>query len=92
MTHDRPYTVTFTPAARRRLDKLPLTAAVALYEHLTGPVADNPHRLGKPLETPYDDVWSTRRGEYRALYTIDDHNRTITVLAVAHRRDAYRPL
>jgi mRNA interferase RelE/StbE len=38
-----------------------------LFEHLTGPVADNPLRLGKPLDAPFDDVWSTRRGEYRAL-------------------------
>ena len=91
MSHPQTYTVTFSPAARRRLDKLPLTAAIALYEHLIGPVADNPHRLGKPLESPLDDVWSTRRGEYRALYTLDDDQRTVTVVAVAHRRDAYRP-
>jgi len=37
MTHALP----FTPAARRRLAKLPLAAAAALYEHLTGPVAEN---------------------------------------------------
>lgn len=86
-----PYGVDFTPAARRRLAKLPLTAAAAMYEHLVGPVAGNPHRLGKPLEAPFDEVWSTRRGEYRALYTIDMYEHIITVLAVAHRRDAYRP-
>lgn len=56
-----------------------------------GPVAENPWRLGKPLEAPFDDVWSTRRGDYRALYTIDPHAETVTILAVAHRRDAYRP-
>jgi hypothetical protein len=28
------------------MNRLPLRAAVALFEHLTGPVADNPHRLG----------------------------------------------
>ena len=44
------YTVTFTSAARRRMDKLPLPAATALYEHVTGSVAANPHRLGKPLD------------------------------------------
>jgi mRNA interferase RelE/StbE len=44
MTEALPYTVAFTPAARRRLDKLPLPAASALYEHLTGPVASNPYR------------------------------------------------
>jgi mRNA interferase RelE/StbE len=85
------YEVTFSPAARRGFAKLPLAAAAALFEHLTGPVAGNPFRLGKPLDEPFDDVWSTRRGEYRALYTIDKHDRTVTVVAVAHRRDAYRP-
>ena len=65
------YTVTFTPAARRRLGKLPLSAATALYEHLVGPVSANPHRLGKPLDVPFEDVLSTRHGDYRALYTVD---------------------
>ncbi|HVW44175.1 MAG TPA: type II toxin-antitoxin system RelE/ParE family toxin [Amycolatopsis sp.] len=90
MTQGLPYAVTFTPAARRRLAKLPLSAASALYEHLTGPVAGNPYRLGKPLDEPFHEVWTARRGEYRALYSIDDDQRTVTVLAVAHRRDAYR--
>lgn len=90
MTPAGGFAVAFTPAARRRMDKLPLEAAIALYEHLTGPVAENARRLGKPLEAPYDGVWTTRRGDYRALYTINDTAHTVTVLAVAHRRDAYR--
>jgi mRNA interferase RelE/StbE len=36
-------------------------------------------------------VRSARRGQYRALYTVDERERVVTVLAVAHRRDAYRP-
>jgi mRNA interferase RelE/StbE len=91
MSQPTPYTIVLTPAARRRLDKLPLPAATALFEHLTGPVAANPYRLGKPLDTPFDQVRSVRRGEYRVLYTVDDDRRIVTVLAVAHRRDAYRP-
>jgi mRNA interferase RelE/StbE len=91
MSEPERYTVAFTPAARRRLDKLPLSAATALYEHLTGSVAANPRRLGKPLDAPFEEVLSTRRGDYRALYTVDDRARIVTVLAVAHRRDAYRP-
>lgn len=70
---------------------MPLPAAAALYEHLTGPVAGNPHRLGKPLDAPFEELLSTRRGDYRAQYTVDDRARVVTVLAVAHRRDAYRP-
>ena len=65
MNPPAPFTVEFAPSARRRMDKLPLEAAVALYEHLIGPVAQNPYRLGKPLEVPYDGVWTTRRGDYR---------------------------
>ena len=86
-----PYVVVFTPAARRGLDKLPLPAAMALYEHLTGPVAGNPYRLGKPLDAPFEELRSTRRGDHRALYTIDELHRRVMVVAVAHRRDAYRP-
>jgi mRNA interferase RelE/StbE len=85
-----PYAVVFTPAARRALAKLPFETAAAIYEHLTGPVSGNPRRLGKQLDKPLDGVWTTRRGEYRALYTIDDQKQVVTVLIVAHRRDAYR--
>jgi len=91
MTRAPLYAITFTPSARRLLGKLPLSVASALFEHLTGPVADSPYRLSKPLDAPFDDVRAARRGDYRVLYVIDDRSRTVTVLAVAHRRDAYRP-
>jgi hypothetical protein len=59
MSELSPNAIDFTPAARRGLARLPQPAAIALPEHLTGPVAGNPHRLGKPLEAPFDDVWTT---------------------------------
>ena len=71
MTETRPYAIFFTSAARRRLDQLPLPVATAIFEHVTGPVAENPHRLGKPLDRPFDDVWTTRRGDYRVLYSVE---------------------
>jgi len=37
-----------------------------------------------------DDRYSARRGEYRVLYLIDEATRTVSVLTVDHRRDAYR--
>jgi mRNA interferase RelE/StbE len=49
MSGSAPYAIVFTSAARRRLGNLPLPAATALYEHLTGPVAENPHRLGQAI-------------------------------------------
>jgi mRNA interferase RelE/StbE len=90
VTQRGPYAITYTAAARRQMNKLPLAAAVAMHEHLTGPVADNPYRLGKQLDAPLDQLHSTRRGEYRALYSISDDAVIVTVVTVAHRRDAYR--
>jgi mRNA interferase RelE/StbE len=37
-----------------------------------------------------DDQYSARRGTYRVIYRIDDKARVVTVVDVAHRRDAYR--
>ncbi|RCW43148.1 mRNA-degrading endonuclease RelE of RelBE toxin-antitoxin system [Halopolyspora algeriensis] len=90
MSHSGSYTISYTAAARRQMNRLPLDAAVAMHEHLTGPVADNPRRLGKRLDPPLERLRSTRRGEYRALYEIDDKEILVSVVTVAHRRDAYR--
>jgi mRNA interferase RelE/StbE len=37
-----------------------------------------------------DDRFSALRGTYRVIYRIDDKARVVTVVDVAHRRDAYR--
>ena len=90
MTDASSYSVVFTAAARRGMNRLPPSVATALFEHLTGPVAENPHRLGKQLDAPLDNLWSTRCGEYRAIYAIDENGHRINIIAAAHRRDAYR--
>jgi mRNA interferase RelE/StbE len=33
-----------------------------------------------------------RAGDYRVIYTVDDHSRVVTVAAVGHRREIYRNL
>jgi mRNA-degrading endonuclease RelE of RelBE toxin-antitoxin system len=85
------YVLAITPTARRQLtEHLPEAVAAAAYEFVVGPLLDNPHRVGKQLRPPLNDRHSARRGTYRVIYRIDDHSRTVTVVDVAHRRDAYR--
>jgi mRNA-degrading endonuclease RelE of RelBE toxin-antitoxin system len=80
-----------TPTVRRALsDLLPETVAAAAYEFITGPLLDNPYRVGKRLLPPLDDRHSARRGTYRVIYRIDDKEHLVTVVDIAHRRDAYR--
>ena len=64
--------------------------AGAAYEFVVGPLVDNPHRVGKQLQPPLADRFSARRGTYRVIYRIDDEQRTVTVLTILHRGDAYR--
>ena len=62
----------------------------AAYEFITGPLLDDPHRAGKPLDPPMAPAWTARRGSYRILYNLDDTHGVVEVTAIRHRFDAYR--
>lgn len=85
------YALETTPTVRRMLtDRLPETVAAAAFEFMTGPLLENPNRVGKRLQPPLDDRFSARRGTYRVIYRIDDKRKVVTVVDVNHRRDIYR--
>ncbi|MDP9165122.1 MAG: type II toxin-antitoxin system RelE/ParE family toxin [Actinomycetota bacterium] len=85
------YTLLLAPGARRALtDVLPETAAFAAREFISGPLARDPHRVGAPLLAPFEGQWCARRGEYRVRYGIDGASRTVRVLDIDHRWEAYR--
>lgn len=71
-------------------EQLPVQVAMAVYELVTGPLATNPHRVGKQLDPPMADQWSARRSDYRVLYRIEEDKRLVYVTRISHRRDAYR--
>ena len=79
-----------TPSARRDLDRLPEAVAAAVLEFLYGALAENPHRVGKPLLGKLSSLHSARRGQYRVIYEVDDEVVTVTVIKIAHRGEAYR--
>jgi mRNA interferase RelE/StbE len=85
------YRVIIAPPARRQLARIPESVAAAVFEFMSGPLADRPHRVGKPLEGELAGRFGARRGEYRIVYRIVDETVTVTMVRVAHRRNAYRP-
>lgn len=91
MTESRYEIVVAAPAARTIRETLPEAVAFAVIDFITGPLLDNPRRVGSALRSELEGVWSARRGTYRILYRIDDGRREVTVLRVGHRRDIYRP-
>ena len=91
---DEAYTLSLAPSARRVLVEgpprgLPLAVAAAVTEFLTGPLLDNPQRVGKPLTRELSGYHSARRGAYRVIYRIDGAMRVVHVLRIDHRTDVY---
>jgi mRNA interferase RelE/StbE len=85
------YRVEVAGSARRDLRRLPGKIAAAIIEFITGPLAENPQRLSKPLRSELADYRSARRGDYRVLFRIDDEKHTILIARVNHRGHIYRP-
>ena len=85
------FAIAWTAAARRALTRIPEKVATAVVEFLYGSLAASPHRVGKPLKLGLEGLHSARRGDYRVIYRIDDELRMVTVIAIEHRSDIYRP-
>ena len=85
------FAIAWAAPARRALARLPEKAATAAVEFLYGSLAANPHRAGQPLRLGLSGLHSARRGDYRVICRIDDDIRHVTVLAIEHRSDIYRP-
>jgi mRNA-degrading endonuclease RelE of RelBE toxin-antitoxin system len=84
------YAIYFSPRARRALEiDLPEAVAAACAEFIFGPLAENPHRVGKPLRDELAGSYSARRGQYRVIYEIHEDRVAVRVITIRHRRDAY---
>ncbi|MBB1511246.1 type II toxin-antitoxin system RelE/ParE family toxin [Tessaracoccus sp. MC1627] len=85
------YELVLTPPAVRAIQsELPQAVAAAVIEFMTGPLVENPRRVGKMLRRELEGIWSARRGTYRVLYRINDQVDEVVVLRIDHRRDVYR--
>lgn len=84
------YDVMLSRQARRNLhENLPLNVAVAAMETIDASIAANPHRVGKPLNEPFDGYYAARRGTYRIIYRINEDKHAVEIHSLRHRRDAY---
>lgn len=85
------FAIAWTAASRSALTRLPEKVASAVVEFLYGSLAESPHRVGKALKLGLEGLHSARRGDYRVIYRIDDDQHLVTIIAIEHRSDVYRP-
>ena len=82
------YKVELRRRVRQSLDKLPekdRQVVIATLESLEQ--EPRPRGVEKIRGT---ELWRIRKGDYRAIYYINDRERIITVVRIGHRRDVYR--
>ena len=83
------YSVVFARSARKELVSLPPKLAQRVLRNIEGLQRDPRPPGCRKLEGSVN-LWRIRIGDYRVLYAIDDEHRIVDVIAVRHRRDAYR--
>lgn len=83
-----PYTISIKRSAEREMAALPDKIFERIAESIISLELD-PRKLGsKKLRG--SSHYRIRTGDYRVLYTIDDENLTVEIIAVGHRREVYR--
>ena len=85
------HAVMWTATAARALERLPEKVAAAAVEFIYGSLVENPRRVGKSLRFELEGLHSARRGDYRVVYEIDREQEVVTIVAIQHRSDVYRP-
>jgi mRNA interferase RelE/StbE len=83
-----PYAVYLKRSAEKELDRLPKEVHDRIVKRLIS-LRDNPRPLGTKKLYGQDE-YRIRVGDYRILYAINEKEKKINVVSVAHRKEAYR--
>jgi len=81
------YEIRIIHPAEKELDRLPNTIQKRIIKRILS-LENNPHPRGAHKLSGREE-YRLRVGGYRILYTIDDSERMVTIMAVGHRRDVY---
>jgi mRNA interferase RelE/StbE len=83
------YIITFARSARKELETLDAAIVRRIFPRIES-LAKDPCPRGCLKLQGEDHLWRIRVGYYRIIYSIDAEKRIIDVIAVRHRREAYR--
>jgi mRNA interferase RelE/StbE len=83
------YEVFLEQAAERDLRKLDPADFHRLVSRIKA-LAENPRPVNCKKITGSRNDWRIRIGTYRVIYEIDEKAKTVNVMRIRHRREAYR--
>lgn len=85
------YEIAWSAPAKRAIGRLPEKVATAVVEYIYSTIAHNPRRSGHALHFELEGTYSARRGDFRVIYEINNELSVVTITAIGHRSDVYRP-
>ena len=83
------FTVVFARSARKELQSLDPPVALRILKRIEALAKDPRPTEVRKLEGA-DDLWRIRIGGWRVVYRVVDKERLVDIVAVRHRREAYR--
>jgi mRNA interferase RelE/StbE len=83
------YEVYVEKAAERDLKKIPAADFERIIPHLKG-LAEDARPIGSRKISGSERDWRIRVGIYRIIYELNEKEKTVKILRVRHRREAYR--
>ena len=82
------YSVLIKPSAAKELEEIPRKDRRRIVPKIRG-LAANPRPVGCEKLSGHEQ-YRLRQGRYRIVYSISDKERSVVVVKIAHRREAYR--
>jgi len=86
---DFPYQVQLAASARKELRSFSPEIIARIMRALKE-LGSVPRPAGAKKLTGQNSSWRVRIGDYRIIYQIDDTQRSVDVIRIAHRGEAYR--
>jgi mRNA interferase RelE/StbE len=83
------YQIVFARSARKELEALSARVGERVLRRIEA-LSRAPRPRGCRKLRGSDNLWRLRVGDHRVVYGIDDARRLVDVIAIRHRRDAYR--
>ncbi len=83
------YTITFARSARKELEGLEDPLCSRILSRIVA-LGNTPRPDGCRKLQGAENMWRIRIGDYRVVYSVDDTQRLVDIIAVRHRSEAYR--
>ncbi|MBI1956293.1 MAG: type II toxin-antitoxin system RelE/ParE family toxin [Acidobacteria bacterium] len=82
------YSVLIKPSAVKELEAVPRKDRLRIIRKIQA-LASNPRPIGCEKLSGREQ-YRLRQGRYRIVYSVSDHEQTVLIVKIAHRKEAYR--